>query len=201
MCKYKWGRIYDEVRTPENQVEFLQKLGIINTTHHCNICNIEVTNIKKRPGTKYFYLECTNCHTQTSIRKNTVLYKKGISIRSFVLLAYTFIALTFTHEQYCYELSLSGDEEEENQGPSLSCHTTVHYTGLFRDMIAEDLFNYSQEYKIGGPGCTVEIDESMFGKRKYRRGRISGRRQMWVLGGVCGFIMEYINNNIKIHFE
>ena len=25
------------------------------------------------------------------------------------------------------------------------------------------------------------------GKRKYPRGRITGRRQMWVLGGVCRF--------------
>ena len=68
-----------------------------------------------------------------------------------------------------------------------------------RDIISEHMFNNSQGYKIGGLGLTVEIDESMFGmlvidcimfigclgKRKYRRGRITGRRQMWVLGGVC----------------
>merc|ERR1719285_24073 len=37
---------------------------------------------------------------------------------------------------------------------------------------------------VGGYNQTIEIDESMFGKRKYHKGRISGRRQCWVLGGV-----------------
>ena len=67
--------------------------------------------------------------------------------------------------------------------------------------MAEQKFSSSQGYMIGGPGLTIEVDESMFGnrffakffifllllgKRKYRRGRISGRRQMWILGGVVG---------------
>ena len=31
-------------------------------------------------------------------------------------------------------------------------------------MILEDMLNNSQDYQIGGPGLTVEVDGSMFGK-------------------------------------
>ena len=52
--------------------------------------------------------------------------------------------------------------------------------------------------KIGGPGLTVEIDESKFGKRKYNRGRIVDGQ--WVFGGICRetrdiFLVPLENNN------
>ena len=36
---------------------------------------------------------------------------------------------------------------------------------------------------------TLFKDESMFGKRKYHKGRI--KKQMWILGGVCRIHSQY----------
>ena len=38
---------------------------------------------------------------------------------------------------------------------------------MCRDIIAEEMFNSSQDQMIGGPGTTVEVDESMFGEYRY----------------------------------
>ena len=48
--------------------------------------------------------------------------------------------------------------------PRLSEDTAIHYNNLFRDIIADHMVNALQGYQIGGPGTTIEIDESMFGK-------------------------------------
>ena len=83
----------------------------------------------------------------------------------------------------------------------MSFGTICKFTTFFREIIADHLMDRQAINKIGGVGMTVEIDESMFGKRfknrlidfldlikhfrKYNRGRVAGRRQCWVLGGVC----------------
>ena len=45
----------------------------------------------------------------------------------------------------------------------LSPFTVVHYQHLFRDLIAETMLESSGGYMVGGPGCTLEVDESCFG--------------------------------------
>ena len=133
MSRYKMCHLYDQIRTPDSQIAFLQKHDIFNTSHLCPDCDIVSTTVKNRAGSMYHYFECEKCHKQTSIRKNTVLYKKGISLRSFLMIAYIFVMLNYTHEQIIHEVDLSGDEEEEpGEGPSLSCNTTVYYNNLLR---------------------------------------------------------------------
>lgn len=51
---------------------------------------------------------------------------------------------------------------------------------IFRNLLFVWLSEKSE--KIGGPGKTVEVDESAFGRRKYNVGRI--RKTRWVVGGI-----------------
>lgn len=68
--------------------------------------------------------------------------------------------------------------------PRLSETTACDYLTLWRDMISEYVMSNQAGNMVGGEGTTCEIDESLFGKRKYNRGRISARRQVWVIGGI-----------------
>ena len=68
----------------------------------------------------------------------------------------------------CYffqdETDLSSDEDDDDSSSVLSKNTINKYFSAFRDMIGEEMV---QKYnnQIGGENLTVEIDESMFGKR------------------------------------
>lgn len=58
-------------------------------------------------------------------------------------------------------------------------HTACDCSSFCREVTYDDLVLNMKA--IGGPGKTVEIDESKFGKRKYHRGkRVEGQ---WVFGG------------------
>lgn len=54
--------------------------------------------------------------------------------------------------------------------------------------------NKQDEKKLGGPGQTVEIDETLVAKIKYNRGNGLKRKQLWMFGLVC-------RNDRKCHLE
>jgi transposase-like protein len=62
----------------------------------------------------------------------------------------------------------------------VSTATVVDWSSFCREVTFDGMVHNAEP--LGGPGRTVEIDESKFGKRKYNRGhRVEGK---WVFGGV-----------------
>ena len=69
-----------------------------------------------------------------SRRTGTLLSDKKIEMRTFVLIAYFFVACFLTHQQLIHEVSLTVADGrfKTNEEKKTSCHTTVLYHGIFR---------------------------------------------------------------------
>ena len=96
-----------------------------------------------------------------------------LSIEKVLALTYAW-AHKFTTTQAVHETSL--DDE------TTLTETVIDWYNFCREVCAHRIMNHHAG-PIGGPGTTVEIDESKFGKIKYHQGRkIEGK---WVFGGLC----------------
>lgn len=62
----------------------------------------------------------------------------------------------------------------------IGIHTIGFWSSVIR-CVATDILN-EEEVKIGGEGRVVEIDEAIWRRRKYKRGR--RKKQIWIFGGV-----------------
>lgn len=80
--------------------------------------------------------------------------------------------------------------------------TAINWNQFCYEVVTQYCVNCSS--KIGGNGRTVEVDEAVFGKRKYNRGRLM--KSQWVLGGIEGetgncFLVPIQNRKRETLFE
>ena len=82
--------LHDKVRTADGALKFLQSVDILPTTSVCDKCDTVCPAYSYRADTDYHYFACVKCKKQEAITKNTLLYHKNLTMKTFCLLAYRF---------------------------------------------------------------------------------------------------------------
>ena len=110
---------------------------------------------------------CGKCRKEISFRKGSWFSGSKLSLQTILKLTYMWAVREPIHRMRA-ELNIS-------QAPA------TDWYNFCREVCAVYLIENCQE-KLGGPGKVVEIDESMFGKRKFHRGRRTTGR--WVFRAI-----------------
>ena len=97
------------------------------------------------------------CRKTLSIRSGTFFEGSNLLISTIIKFIYN-----WAYEILDYKLA----KREFNMGT----HAFVDWKRFLRDICAEHFIRHP--LRIGGPGVTVEIDKSVFTRRKYNRGRM-----------------------------
>ena len=152
-------------------LEYLIGLGALKVPTLCSHCGNDKMAKVTGPSARDNYYRCCSaaCRKGRSLKDNSFFSKTKLKCKDVLFLAYLWLC----------QCKLS---------------TIVHMTGhakrtvsdwcfYFRQAVEWDLNHLDVEYSmIGGPGITVEVDESKFAKRKYNVGHAV--IAPWVVGGV-----------------
>ena len=149
-------------KTPQEAADFLIDKGFIEFPELCPKCGHPVKREQQTdPSKKTFWnvrcqrkaLHDTKTPWKQSVLSNTLLGKCKLPLVTFV--------------QYVYMWLLNSSQEVILTTLGLTTATTATWTQYLMDVTTFSVRNDLNQYKIGGEGIIVEIDESKFGKRKY----------------------------------
>ena len=169
-------RLSKKLETEESAIQFCQDVGILPRQVHCPNCNSVLDKlyaIDRGHKNKYFKFQCNrkDCRrrrNQVVLRHGTWFSKSKLSFRKTILLTYCFIK-QLSYDQTVHETSISPTDSDSDEYLETSSETISDWFSYCREVCIHAVEQHAQQNgKIGGRGCTVEINECKFGKRKYQ---------------------------------
>lgn len=160
------------VQTEEKAIAYAKELGILNDQDPTCIRCGRAMKLESRGNTTTLKQRrrCFKRNCRYSFSMKGQFSKSNKPISTILKLMYFF--------------SLNWKVSEAAIHCDASKKTCVRWYKIFRRIIHASILN-NESVKIGGTGCTVEVDETYLCKRKYNVGRVLISQSVWVVGGIC----------------
>ncbi|CAF1138358.1 unnamed protein product, partial [Brachionus calyciflorus] len=154
---------------PLELINFLMSIGLLYRTCICTKCKIECKLRKRQTPEKYSW-RCTKCSTFYSVKSGSFFEQFKLSIINVLEIV-----------DYWAKDRKQADMHESLKISRPSIFKICH---LLRQLCFLDLDK--ENFKVGGKNSIVEIDESVFNKVKYNKGKdmihMTKNKQIWVFG-------------------
>ena len=157
--------VLEVIKDDETTMYWMMRHNLLKNSLNCQKCGSSC-RIIPRKGSFAWRCPRKGCQAVSSVRSDSFFAGSHLKLDEILAITYWW-ARGSTVSRAMHETGHSS-------------RTIVDWYNFHRDVCAQYLIDHPVQ--VGGPGKTVEIDESKFGRRKYHRGRY--QEGHWVFGGV-----------------